>query len=108
MPVAVRSVRNFPRSATGRRSILRARGSAAKTSAKSTTAWREIANVIFACHRTPPSAYAIIRAHASRIVGKRRQPGLVSVLRAEVAQDRIGKVTLHQFRHPRLPVVEIL
>src|SRR5205823_8522090 len=39
---------------------------------------------------------------------KRRQPGLVSVLRAEVAQDRIGKVTLHQFRHPRLPVVEIL
>ena len=50
MPVAVRSVRNFPRSATGRRSILRARGSAAKTSAKSTTAWREI--VSRHCRRT--------------------------------------------------------
>ena len=61
--------------------------------------------------RLPPDPALCIRDNQGACIEdcrKRRQPGLVSVLRAEVAQDRIGKVTLHQFRHPRLPVVEIL
>ena len=61
--------------------------------------------------RLPPDPALCIRDNqGARLEDcrQRRQPRLISVLRAEVAQDRIGKVTLHQFRRPRLPVVEIL
>src|ERR1700733_14466087 len=38
--------------------------------------------------------------------GQGREPGLVVVLRTKVRENRIGHVTLEQFRTPALPVAE--
>src|SRR5262249_39342561 len=38
--------------------------------------------------------------------GERRDPGLIVVLRAKVRENRIRKMTLHEFGAPALPVFE--